>query len=330
MTQSFPRVVVGTLTWNQKDDVLECLRSLLQLNYPNYEIVVVDNGSTDGTAEAIREQFPQVHVVRNKENLGCAEGVNGEIRYALAAGADYLFIIANDAVVEPSTLTELVRVAGKDPKIGIVSPKVYYYGGSGKRIWFARGAQFDWWRGRFYGFVQNVEDGGGFDQEEEADFFPGGFSLVRVEAIKKAGLLDPAYFIYFDDSDWSFRIRKTGFEGRYAPRARAWHKPSSALGMETESFYYYRTRNRFFFVKKYAPFPVFAGFLFFFFFEFVTNTLPTLYLSHQKPQIRAAFLGILDFFRGRMGRRDFPKRDSSSSQNFSANEVAVDLRRQAS
>jgi hypothetical protein len=299
-----PKVVVATLTWNQKSDVLECLASLTKLDYPNYEIVVVDNGSTDGTFHAIRGAFPQVHIVKHSENLGCAEGVNGEIRYALQAGADYLFIIANDAVVEPSTLKELVLVAEKDPKIGIVSPKVYYYG-TDKRIWFARGAKFDWTKGRFFGFAQDVEDDESFDQEEEAEFFPGGFSLVRIEAIKKAGFLDPGYFIYFDDSDWSHRIHQAGYSGRYAPKARVWHKPSSALGKETEGFHYYRTRNRLFFVKQYAPPGVFAIFFLHFLFEFVSQTLPYLYLNRQRPQIKAALLGILDFLRGKRGSREF-------------------------
>jgi len=296
-----PKVVVATLTWNQKADVLECLGTLTKLDYPNYEIVVIDNGSTDGTFESVQRQFPQVHIVRNSENLGCAEGVNGEIRYALQAGADYLFIIANDATVEPSTLSELIRVAERDPKIGMVHPKVYYYDRP-NRIWYARGAKIDWFRGRFFGFVQNVEDDGSFDEECAADFFPGGFTLVRMEAVKKVGFLDPDYFIFLDDSDWSLRIHQAGYEGRYAPRARAWHKPSSSVGMESESFYYYRTRNRLFFFKKYSAFGIFPICFIFFLFEVFTNTIPTLYLSGRRAQMKAVFLGIFDFIRGRRGR----------------------------
>jgi hypothetical protein len=302
-----PKVVVATLTWNQKKDVLECLSSLVKLDYPNYELVVVDNGSTDGTFEAVREQYPKVRIVRHSENLGCAEGVNGEIRAAIQANADYLFIIANDATVEPSTLAELVKVAEKDSKIGMVNPKVYY-DGTEKKIWFSRGAKFDWIRGRFFGFVQNVEDDGSFDEETEADFFPGGFSLVPTEAIKKVGFLDPQYFIFFDDSDWSYRIHQAGYVGRYAPKARAWHKPSSSVGMESPSFYYYRTRNRLYFVKKHAPFGVFVVFLFYFFFELLTKTMPYLLLSGYQTQLGAVSLGILDFFRGKLGQRDFSQK----------------------
>ncbi|HXV27359.1 MAG TPA: glycosyltransferase [bacterium] len=299
-----PKVTVATLTWNQKNDVLECLSSLVKLDYPNFEIVVVDNGSTDGTFEAVRQKYPQVRIVRHSENLGCAEGVNGEIRAALQAEADYLFIIANDAIVEPSTLSELVNVAERDPAVGIVNPKVYYYGKE-KKIWFAGGAKFDWKRGKFFGFVQNVEDDGTYENESEADFFPGGFSLVRTEAIKMAGFLDPKYFIFFDDADWSYRIGLAGYRGRCAPKARAWHKPSSSVGMESESFYYYRTRNRFLFVKKHAPARVFPLFLFYFLYELIFKTAPYLVLSGFKGQLRAVFLGVFDFFRGKFGKRDF-------------------------
>ena len=302
-----PKVVVATLTWNQKEEVLALLETLVKLDYPNYEIVVVDNGSTDGTLEAVHERYPEVHGVRHEQNLGCAEGVNGEIRYALQAGADYLFIIANDATVEPTTLSELVRVAEKDSRIGMVHPKVYY-SSNPNRIWYAKGAKMDWLRGRFFGFIQNVEDDGSFDEEGEAEFFPGGFSLVRMEAVKKAGFLDPYYFIFLDDADWSLRIHQAGYAGRYAPRARAWHKPSSSVGVESESFYYYRTRNRLYFVTRYAPRYDLPLFFFSFLAELFFETLPTLFLSNQKPQMKAVLLGVFDFFRGKRGQRDFSKK----------------------
>lgn len=315
-----PKVVVGTLTWNQKADVLECLSTLVKLEYPNYEIAVVDNGSGDGTEEAVRQNFPRAHVVRHTENLGCAEGVNGEIRYALSVGADYLLIIANDATVESSTLKELVRVAEADPRIGVVFPKVYYHG-SEKRIWFARGIRvggIDWLRGRFTGYVQNVEDDGSFDEEAEAHLFPGGFCLVRMEAVKRAGFLDPYYFIFFDDTDWLMRIHKAGFTGRYAPRARAWHKPSSSLGMESESFYYYRTRNRLFFYGRYGPKILFPFFFLYFLAEFSIEPAYRLLRAGQWRQVRAGIVGIADFLRGKRGPRDF----STGRRNWLANLMA--------
>jgi len=302
-----PKVVVGTLTWNQKNDVLECLSSLTRLDYPNFEIVVVDNASTDGTSEAIREQYPSVHIVRHTQNLGCAEGVNGEIRSAIQKQADYLFIIANDAVVAPSTLSELVTVAEKDSTIGFAVPKVYYYG-SERRIWFARGIKIrdiDWLRGRFKGYIQNVEDDGTFEEEEEVCLYPGGFCLVRMDVIRKVGFLDPRYFIYFDDSEWLMRIYKAGYKGRYAPRAVTWHKPSSSVTMESMSFYYYRARNQLYFYKKYAPGYIFPMFFLYFLYDNFFHRFLRLYRSHQHSQMWGLFLGLLDFLRGKQGSRSF-------------------------
>lgn len=316
MNKNWPKVVVGTLTWNQKRDVLECLQSVVRLDYPNFETVVVDNGSTDGTMEAVREQFPQVHYVRHLENLGAAEGVNGYVRFALQAGARYLFIVANDALVEPAALSELVRAAEKDPKIGLVFPKVYYYG-SNKKIWFANGARIkdtDWLRGRFVGFAQNVDDDGSFDEEREAELYPGGFCMVRLEAvIKGGGFLDPGYFIYYEDADWMLQIHRAGFSGRYVPAARTWHKPSSSVGMETESFYYYRTRNRFYYFRKYAPRGIFPFFAVYYLYEQLLRAIPALLRAGKKAQVRGILLGLFDAARGKRGGRAF---DRQQSQRF--------------
>lgn len=301
-----PKVVVATLTWNQKADVLECLNTLTRMDYPNYEVVVVDNGSVDGTAEEIRRLYPKVRIVRHASNLGCAEGVNGEIRYAIAAEADYLFILANDAVVEPSTLSELIKAAQAHPDRDMFFPKVYYH--QSNRIWFARGVRMDtevdWLRGRFTNYVQNVEDDGSYDEGCDADLYPGGFCLISMRAIRKTGFLNPHYFIYFDDTEWLARMARHGFHGRYVPKARAWHKASSAFGMESPSFHYYRTRNRLYFYREFSPPGVFPRFMVLFFYEFLTDTAIRLFRSGMNAQLRAALWGIADFFRGKMGPRD--------------------------
>ncbi len=303
---SFPKVVVATLTWNQKDHVLRCLESLVKLDYPNFEIVVVDNGSVDGTYEAVRARFPGVAIVRHAENLGCAEGVNGEIRYAIRARADYLFIIGNDATVEPSALRELVSAIDAKPQIGLAFPKVYY-ADSDKKIWFARGAkisEIDWWRGQLRGFIQNVEDKGQYDSPEEANLYPGGFCLVRMAAVHKAGLLDPGYFIYYDDTEWLMRIHRAGYSGRYVPEAKTWHKPGSAFGVESSAFHYYRTRNRLYFFETYSPKGRFLLFFLYFLYDFFWNTLYRLWRSGCPEQARAAILGFVDYLRRKKGSRN--------------------------
>jgi len=299
----YPKVTVGVLTWNQKKDVLECLESIVRMTYPNYDVVVIDNGSRDGTSEAVKEHFPNVHYVYNSENLGCAEGQNCEIREAIKLGSEYLFTIANDAIVEPSTLTELVREAEKDPRIAFAFPKVYHYGTN--KIWFAKGArisEIDWRRGLVTGHIQNTEDNPECDIFCDADIYPGGFCMVRLEAVQKGGFLNTSYNIFFDDTEWQVRVIKAGYRGRYVPTARTWHKPSSSLGMESERFYYYRTRNRLRFFSEYSPKRYFIMFLLrFFSFELPFETLYRLCRSGAFKQAAAVLEGIKDFFLGKKG-----------------------------
>ena len=103
-----PLVYVVMLTWNQRGDTLECLESVEAIKYPAFRVVLVDNGSTDGTAEAVAGRFPAVEVVANPQNLGFAAGANVGLRYALQHGADYAFLLNNDTVVDPAVLDVLV------------------------------------------------------------------------------------------------------------------------------------------------------------------------------------------------------------------------------
>ncbi|MBI4549652.1 MAG: glycosyltransferase [Candidatus Omnitrophica bacterium] len=317
MISRAPKVLVGTLTWNQKKDTLECLDSVSKLDYPNYEVAVVDNGSSDGTAEAVRRAYPEVKIVRHSENLGCAEGVNGEIRAAFFARADYLFIIANDATAAPDCLTELVRVAESDPAIGVVFPKVYRFD-EPEKVWFAKGARvrdIDWFRGQFKGFIQNVADDASLDVECDTELYPGGFCLVRMQAVKRAGFLEPGYFIYYDDADWLMRIHRAGFKGRYAPRAKAWHKPSSSIGLETPGFYYYRTRNRLMFFERFSDPLIFAVFFLYFLYEFFLRTVPGFYRTGKPALAQACLWGFFDYLRKKTGMRTFQKSPQGPEEN---------------
>src|SRR3989338_9915199 len=107
-----PKVVVGTLTWNQKERVFRWFESISKLDYPGLTLVVVDNHSTDGTVEALRQSFPEAHVIRHRENLGFCEGINSQFRFAIEAGADYLFIVENDGEPDPKVLSLLVEACG--------------------------------------------------------------------------------------------------------------------------------------------------------------------------------------------------------------------------
>ncbi|MCA9573406.1 MAG: glycosyltransferase, partial [Myxococcales bacterium] len=146
-----PSVAAIVLSYNGRDLTLESLASLTRMTYPDFDLVVVDNGSTDGTREAVGRAFPGVAQVRSEENLGPAGGLNLGIRWALARGYDYLLLLNNDIEADPSLLDELVRVAEADPTIGCVGPKIFYHG-ERDRLWSAGGVI------RFKDVVVKTED----------------------------------------------------------------------------------------------------------------------------------------------------------------------------
>jgi hypothetical protein len=244
-----PTVALIVLTWNQRDLTLDCLASLAALDYPadRLEVVVVDNGSVDGTAEAVRAAYPGVTVLETGENLGYAGGNNVGIRYALQGVAEYIMLLNNDTVVDPQMLTVLIRAIEQDSTIGIVTPKVYYYN-EPSRIWCA-GASIDWkWGGSTRLQAEQVDD----DSESlrDVDFASGCAMCWRRQVIEQIGVLDPRFFIYYEETDWCVRAHAAGWRIVYEPRARIWHRISSAMGATSPATDYYMTRNVLLFLGK--------------------------------------------------------------------------------
>jgi hypothetical protein len=248
-----PQVIVIILNWNGKDDTIECLESLRQITYANHEILLVDNGSTDGSAAYFREKAPDLSILENGTNLGFAEGNNVGIRWALSRGADYVLLLNNDTVVDKNFLQELVDVTEKDRRIGFVGPKIYHYDYNGRRdvISFA-GAKFRIWRGQVHRFCANTVDEGQCDSEREVDSIEGSCLLVRTDVIKKVGLLNSDYYLYWEDTEWCIRGRNAGYKAVYVPGAKIWHKVGMRVSGKRDTAYYYGGRNRVLLVKQYA------------------------------------------------------------------------------
>lgn len=224
----FPLIYVIVLTWNGKADTLECLRSLQNLAYPNARILVVDNASDDGTAEAVRSSFPYVELICNDSNLRFAGGNNAGIEYSLRRGADYVLLLNNDTVVDLDFLTPLVQKAEEDKQIGIVGPKIYYHGES-KRIWFA-GGRIEWWKGWVSHIGIRETDTHEYDTVREVDYITGCCMLVKREVIKAVGTLDEKFYLYGEDVDWCIRARRAGYKTVCIPSSHIWHKVSASSG----------------------------------------------------------------------------------------------------
>lgn len=249
-TSSTPSVAAIVLNYNGKDVTLEALESLEGMSYPSYDLVVVDNGSTDGSAEAIAERFPAVHQVRTEDNLGPAGGANLGIRWALERGYDYLMVLNNDIEVEPTMLDELVAVAESDPSIGVVGPKGYYYWDR-ERIWSAGG------RLRFAEAVTSERgegelDSGQYDVTEETDYVNGCVMLVKRACFERVGLWDPIFHLGVEDADFCWRVREAGWRCFYAPKARFWHMVSQATGGYKPGKTFHTARSTAVFVRRHG------------------------------------------------------------------------------
>lgn len=250
MTSQSPLAAIIVLTWNQRQLTLDCLASLAQLTYPAERLllIVVDNGSADGTAQAIREHYPDVVVLENGDNLGFAEGNNVGIRYAMEHSADYVMLLNNDTVVDPDMLSGLIAVGEATPSVGIVTPKIYYYD-EPERIWCA-GASIDWHTGGSRRLQAEQIDAKQETEPYIVDFASGCAICLKRAVIEKIGVLDVRFFIYYEETDWCVRANKAGWPTLYVPTAYLWHKVSAAMGTTSPATDYYMNRNVLLFLAK--------------------------------------------------------------------------------
>ena len=255
------KVSIIILNWNGLGDTTECLESLKKVTYPNYEVIVVDNGSEGNDVQVLREKFADyIHLIQNDENLGCAKGFNVGIIYALEnSRPDYIMIMNNDMVVAPDFLDELVRVAEDDEQIGIVGPKIYYYDYNGRKdvIWSAGGRIRLWSVKISHSIGENDDDSPKYQNLTTVDWITGAALLLKSAVAKKAGLLDPWYFFGYVDQDYSLRVRRHGFRIVYVPAAKVWHKVGASVKKvhltyaDPASYYHFIKQNFPFYIYLY-------------------------------------------------------------------------------
>jgi GT2 family glycosyltransferase len=224
-----PSVAVVVLNWNGKALTIDCIHSLLEIKTPDVRITVVDNASSDGSAQAIRNEFgDRVAVIVNDQNLGFAAGNNVGIRAALDQGADFVLLLNNDTVVDAGLIDSLLNAFHAAPEAGIAGPKIYYYNPP-DQIWFAGGELF-FARGlsRHIGIRQT--DRGQFDERRDVDYVTGCALMARREVFDTVGFLDPAYVAYYEDADFCVRATTAGFRVVYVPEGKVWHKISASTG----------------------------------------------------------------------------------------------------
>lgn len=245
-----PSVAVIILNYNGRELTLQAIDSVQEMIYPRSDIVVVDNGSTDGSFEAVAATYPEVIQLRTEENLGPAGGNNLGIRWAMARGYDYLLMLNNDIEADPEMLSHLVGVAESDPTIGCVGPKTYYYW-ERERLWSAGGIV------RFKESVTRERgdgevDRGQYDRDQEVGYVNGCGMLMRRQAVAAAGLWDPIYHLSVEDADWCQRAKRQGFRCFFAHRAILYHMVARATGVYRAGKTFHTGRSTAIFVRRYA------------------------------------------------------------------------------
>jgi GT2 family glycosyltransferase len=297
-----PRVAVVILSWNGLEDTLDCLSSLERVDYDELSVIVVDNGSTDGTAEAVRREHPDAELIRSERNLGFSAGNNLGLERALADGAEYVFLLNNDTLVDPGFLTTLVDEARRRPDAGALCPLVLY-ADPPDVIWYA-GARFDPRRGhngKQTGYGER--DSGRFREVEEVERATGAAMLVPRAVLEEVGLLDESLYFFVEDVDWSLRMRANGLRLYLVPKARIRHRVSRGSGGEnTPNLAYYGMRNTLEVCHRHGPHEGPAALR-----RDAEIVLAQILHArrgrHPVQNLRAAVEGFRDYRRGRLGKR---------------------------
>ena len=248
-----PKVAVILLNWNGKEDTLECLASVKQLDYTSYEIVLVDNGSTDDSVNAILKQHPDVTLLQTGMNLGYAGGNNVGINWALEKDADYILLLNNDTIVATNLLSAFVSAAKLLPSGSILGAKIYFYD-KPDTLWFAGGR----WRNESNSFEHigcGQPDSDEFNHKIEVDYITGCALFANAATFKEIGLLDDTFFLTYEETDWCYRAKAKGHKCIVIPEAKLWHKVSSSFGgADSPLVNYFMTRNKLLWAKKHLSF----------------------------------------------------------------------------
>lgn len=259
--QKEPRVSIVFLNWNAKKHAFELIESLKKMDYRNFDVVVSDNGSTDGIEKEFSKKFGKIAtLIENKRNLGEDEGLNVGIREALKRGSKYVLIMDNDMYVDKDFLTVMVKEMEEHPEVAVVGPKIYYANPSDV-IWSA-GCDY-----HFRGFRSRHQLEKDIGQADKKEFLPAVdcVMLMRADVLNKLGVLNGEFFTMHEMTGWCLRVSKKGWKILYVPKAKVWHKVSTSLNMtpnKKEIITYYDIRNWLLCNRYYESLPYFIWILF--------------------------------------------------------------------
>ncbi len=287
-TVSSPLISMIILNYNQIKVTCEFIESTKKLSYKNFEIILVDNASRENPTEIIQKNHPDVKLIVTKENLGFTGGNNVGIK---AAKGDYYFVVNNDTEVTEDLLERLLEPFQSDKTVGVVSPKIHYFHNP-TILQYAGFTEINPFTGRNKSIGDKEEDNGQHNTPGYTAYAHGAAMLLKREVVEKAGSLADIFFIYYEELDWSARIKRAGYNIYYQPTALIYHKESITMGKESAIKAYYHNRNRVLFMRRNSNGIQLAFFLFFFTFAVAPKTILKYLLKGQFEHLKNFFRGV--------------------------------------
>lgn len=298
------KIAVIVLHFGNLSDTLECLNSLTQQDYSDFEIILVDNGSQNPSLAEALKNFQHLFFIKNESNLGFAEGNNVGIHCAMERGAEAILLLNNDTICSPNLLSIFANASKTYPDAAVFGAKIFFHDDP-TVIWHAGGnINLSTWRCYHEGCpISDLEKK--WDAVRDINYACGCALFITSYAIKKVGFMAPEFFLIWEEIDWCWRIRKAGYRCLYIPEAKVWHKISHAFkgGNRGALWQYYYFRNRLLFLKRNLSLTKRIHFYLTLFLKellqmitlsFSSKTHPT-----QKELNRAALKGISHYFLGR-------------------------------
>lgn len=318
------KVAVILLNWNGEEDSLNCIVALKKQTAA-HDVVAVDNGSTDNFVDVVEKKYPDIKLLKNQKNKGFAGGVNTGIRYAIENNYDYVALINNDAIPEPTWLSELLHPitpqtkggakqrSTRHSKVGIVTGKLLKTDGTID----STGDLYTAW-GLAYPRGRNEVDNGQYDSSEEVFAATGGASLYRIEMLKQIGLFDEDFFAYYEDVDLSFRAQLAGWKVFYNPMAIAHHKIGASSSKVQGLTTYMATKNIPWMLVKNVPLRLMPRILPRFLLAYTSLILFFLLKGMYRPVFKGVFVTLLLLPKKIVQRYKIQKRSTVSAKYISS------------
>ncbi len=250
---NYPLVSIITINFNQPVVTCELLDSLRNITYPEIEILVIDNGSKKNPIEIeIERKYPEIRVIRSKENLGFAGGNNLGVK---KANGKYMLFLNNDTEVDPGFLEPLVRAFENDDTIGLATPKLRFFFSENKQtLQYAGGKAINIYTGRGSYIGYGELDTGQYNKSQYTELIHGAAVMVPLSVLQKTGLMPDIYFLYYEELDWCENIKRSGYKLKYIANSIVYHKESMSIGKKNPLKSYYMARNRIIFLRRNTTF----------------------------------------------------------------------------